>query len=144
MTDPEGGRADALSVSTPVVLGIGALGAVTLLRLRDPHVSGSYGGCPFLALTGQPCPGCGGLRAINDLTHLDVVGAASSNLLAVVLALALGLAWCAWMFSALAGRARIAPALPRAVVAWAPVVVPLAVVVFWIARVTPTGAWLAP
>ena len=49
-------------------------GAAVLLHLRDPHEQGSYGFCPFLALTGHPCPGLRGLRAVNDLTHGDVVG----------------------------------------------------------------------
>lgn len=59
------------------------LGAVAL-HLRDPHVEGSWGFCPFQAMTGLDCPFCGGLRAVNLLTNLDVTGAASSNLLVVV------------------------------------------------------------
>ena len=61
----------------------GLLAASVLLHLRDPHQSGSWGYCPWLMLTGTYCPGCGGLRAVNDLTHGDVAGAASSNLLFV-------------------------------------------------------------
>ena len=57
--------------------------ATTALRLRDPHTSGSWGFCPSKLLLGIDCPGCGGLRAVNDLTHLDVASAASSNLLLV-------------------------------------------------------------
>ena len=34
---------------------------------------------------GVYCPGCGGLRAVNDLTNGDLGAAASSNLLLVVL-----------------------------------------------------------
>ena len=43
---------------------------------------------PILAITGRPCPGCGGLRAVNDLTNGDVAGALSSNLMAVALVVA--------------------------------------------------------
>jgi hypothetical protein len=72
-------------VRPPVLLAAGVLGASVLLHLRDPHRSGSWGYCPWLMLTGTYCPGCGGLRAVNDLTDGDVVGAASSNLLLVAL-----------------------------------------------------------
>ncbi|WP_211752855.1 DUF2752 domain-containing protein [Nocardioides lianchengensis] len=66
------------------VLTLGGLAAATLaLHLRDPHSSGSWGQCPTAAL-GFACPGCGGLRAVNDLTNLDVAAAASSNLAFVV------------------------------------------------------------
>ena len=40
-----------------------------------------WGLCPSAAIFGIYCPGCGGLRAVNDLTHGDVGAAASSNLL---------------------------------------------------------------
>ncbi|MFI2707066.1 DUF2752 domain-containing protein, partial [Nocardioides sp. CER28] len=51
------------------LLTVGGLGAATLaLYLRDPHQRGSWGVCP-LSLAGIYCPGCGGLRAVNDLTH---------------------------------------------------------------------------
>ena len=83
-------------VRAPLVT-IGGLGLATLaLHLRDPHVGGSWGICPSAAM-GFWCPGCGGLRAVNDLTHGEFVSAASSNLLLVVLmplavlALAVGL-----------------------------------------------------
>lgn len=71
------------------------------LHLRDPHVSGSWGLCPSAAIFGIYCPGCGGLRAVNDLTHGDVAAAASSNLLFValipVVVFLLGRwAWDAW------------------------------------------------
>ena len=63
---------------------IGLLGAATVaLHFRDPHAQGSWGFCPSAAL-GVWCPGCGGLRAVNDLSNLDLVGAASSNLAFVI------------------------------------------------------------
>ena len=67
------------------VLTIGGLTAATVaLHLRDPHVSHSWGVCPLYALTGIYCPGCGGLRGVNDLTDGHLGAAASSNLLLVV------------------------------------------------------------
>src|ERR1700754_4312071 len=68
-------------VRTPTLLAGGLLAVSVLLHLRDPHRSGSWGYCPWLMLTGTYCPGCGGLRAVNDLTNGDVAGAASSNFL---------------------------------------------------------------
>ena len=71
-------------VATPA-LTIGGLAVATLaLRVRDPHDQYSWGLCPSAAL-GFSCPGCGGLRAVNDLTHGDLGAALSSNLLLVVL-----------------------------------------------------------
>ncbi len=65
-------------VRAPLVT-IGGLGLATLaLHLRDPHVGGSWGICPSAAM-GFWCPGCGGLRAVNDLTHGEVASAASSR-----------------------------------------------------------------
>jgi hypothetical protein len=86
-------------------LSVGALGAGTFLALavRDPHVEGSWGSCVFLQLTGHWCPGCGGLRAVNDLAHLDVPAALSSNAFAVLLALGLAAWWAVWTWSTARG-----------------------------------------
>ena len=51
-----------------------------------PARVGPLGLLPVALLTGIYCPGCGGLRAVNDLTHGDLGAAASSNLLFVVAA----------------------------------------------------------
>lgn len=114
--------------------------AFTLLRLHDPHGSGSYGFCPFLALTGQQCGGCGGLRAVNNLTRGDFVGAVSSNVLAVVLVAVLAVAWVLWVVARARGQDRrmivVGPRATLAVIA--------VFMVFAVVRNTPWGAWLAP
>ena len=79
--------------------GLGALA----LRLRDPHESGAWGVCPFHAMTGAWCPGCGSLRAVNDLTHGDVLAAASSNLVFVLALPVLALLWVGWVRHSWAG-----------------------------------------
>ena len=93
----------------PLLMGALAVGLTLSLHYRDPHSSGSWGFCPWLVLTGHSCPGCGSLRAMNDLTNGDVVGALSSNLLFVLM---LGLA--------AANRWRLTPALERAIEDGAP------------------------
>lgn len=72
-------------MASPLAAGALAAVGVLALHLRDPHVSGSWGICPFLAVTGWDCPLCGGLRGVHDLTHLEWSAAASSNLLLIVL-----------------------------------------------------------
>lgn len=127
-------------VTTPL-LTIGGLAAATMaLHVRDPHVSHSWGLCPSAAL-GLSCPGCGSLRAVNDLTNGDVAAAASSNLLLVVLmpfaVVALGL----WVVDGWRGTSstipwqRLKPLVPYLVAI---------VVAFTLARNLAFGAWLAP
>lgn len=120
---------------------LGALGAATVaLHLRDPHVEGSWGLCPT-ALLGFWCPGCGGLRAVNDLTHLRLADALSSNLLLVaalpVVLVVLGL----WVRDQWRGTSRALDPR-RAVVVGAAVSV--VVVAFAVLRNLPGLEYLAP
>jgi hypothetical protein len=134
------GRTTRALLRDPAIVGGVGLGAAILLHLHDPHKSGAYGYCPFLVLTGLPCPGCGGLRAVNDLTRGEVAAAVSSNLAAVCLVAFLAVSWLVWTVRRARGRD-----VPMVVfttrAAW--VVVPL-IVVFGVLRNTPWGAWLAP
>jgi hypothetical protein len=118
------------------------LGSVAL-HVRDPHQQGSWGFCPWLLLTGTYCPGCGGLRAVNDLTHGRVLDAASSNLLLVgALPVAIAL-WARAVGQRWRGLRRSWPP-GRVNVAWAAAVV--ALLGFWVLRNLPLDAvsWLAP
>ena len=112
-----------------------------LLHLRDPHHSGSWGYCPWLLLTGTYCPGCGGLRAVNDLTRGDVAAAASSNLLLVASLPFVALWWGRTVLDRWRGVVRPIP-LRRVVAGCAGFAV--VALVFWVARNTGPGAWLAP
>jgi Protein of unknown function (DUF2752) len=115
------------------------VGAASLaLHLRDPHTQGSWGACPLLAVTGFSCPGCGGLRAVNDLTHLDVIAAASSNLYFVASIPLLVVGWLVWVRHAWAGTRTAGPSTPLVVAML------VLLMVFWVVRNTPWGAWLAP
>lgn len=121
------------------------LGLATLaLHLRDPHEQASWGFCPS-ALVGLACPGCGGLRAVNDLTNLQLADAASSNLAFVVAAPFIVLLLVRWTV----GRWRGVPTpvlaglTPRARI----VLLSFAFTVlgvFTVLRNLPAGAWLAP
>jgi hypothetical protein len=125
---------------TPLLTAAALAAATVALHVRDPHVTHSWGVCPLYALTGLYCPGCGGLRGVNDLTNGHVGQAASSNLL-LVLAVPFAVVFLArWTYGAWTGReVRAIPALPRALTI---TLVALAVA-FTIARNLP-GSWLAP
>jgi len=82
-----------LWVPIGVTAGLGV--AACAVALRDPHVSGAWGFCPFFALTGLYCPFCGGLRGTYDLMHGDV--AASFAQFPFLLPL---LAWMAFLIGA--------------------------------------------
>lgn len=130
---PERLRAPAFSL-------LGLAAATAALHVRDPHVTHSWGVCPLYALTGIYCPGCGGLRGVNDLTDGHVGQAASSNLLLVLAIPFAVVCFARWGYGAWTGRdVRPIPVLPR------PVLVGLVavVVVFTVVRNLP-GSWLAP
>jgi hypothetical protein len=123
-------------------LAAGGVSAMTLaLRVRDPHVSGSWGYCPFLVLTGRACPACGGLRAVNDLTHGDVVGALSSNALVVALIPIAVWFWLQWVRAAAGRRPPLGTGPVRMWIVWGSLGLGVA---FAVVRNLPFGAWLAP
>jgi hypothetical protein len=125
----------------PMLVAGGILLASVLLHVRDPHQSGSWGLCPWLLLTGTYCPGCGGLRAVNDLTRGDVAAAASSNLL-LVASLPLLAGW--WGRSVLLRwQGPVRPVDSRLAVA-ACLLLGVLAIGFWVLRNTGAGAGLAP
>ena len=134
-----GSRRQALLGPT-IVAGTVAAG-VLALSARDPHDAGSWGRCPLLMLTGVYCPFCGSLRAVNDLTALDLGSAASSNLLLVGLLPLAVLMWGRWTRSAWRGSSLTSSPHSRRLAGAALGVV---LVAFTIARNTPAGGWLAP
>ena len=111
------------------------------LHFRDPHKSGSWGFCPWLVMTGTYCPGCGGLRAVNDLTRGDLASAASSNLVFVS-----SIPLVTWMWArSLGQRWRGAQhPLPHAFVTAAATAGILLVLAFWLLRNLSFASWLAP
>lgn len=136
------GRGRWARVRAPALVAGAVLGASVLLHLRDPHRGGAYLFCPWLLLTGTYCPGCGGLRAVNDLTHGDPAAAASSNLLLVGSIPLLLVLWGGWVRARWQGVPRVA-----ADNRWVPVgaaVLSAATLAFWVVRNLPGASWLAP
>ena len=63
-----------------------AVVGVWVLRHYDPNVAGNpFPPCPFYALTGYYCIGCGMTRALHALVHGDVVRAFGLNPLAMTM-----------------------------------------------------------
>ena len=125
----------------PPALVVGGLAAATLaLHLRDPHDTGAWGLCPSAAM-GFYCPGCGGLRAVNDLSNLQIGAAASSNLLFFLSLPLIAYAFARWSHGRWTGRPWNPSERSMNVSA---VVLVVAIVVFTVLRNTPAGSWLAP
>ena len=134
-------RSRARRLSGPVLIAGGLVAASVALHLRDPHREGSYGLCPWLFLTGTYCPGCGGLRAVNDLTRGDVGAAASSNLLLVGAVPLFAWWWLRRTTDAWRGVRRV---VDEHAALRLTVVVLGAAVVFWVVRNLPFATWLTP
>ncbi|MGC0414892.1 DUF2752 domain-containing protein [Embleya sp. AB8] len=117
----------------------GLAAATAYVGLVDPRASGHYPPCPYLVITGLPCPGCGGLRCVHALTHLDFAAAVGYNALAVALFPLIGVLWLGWAVRTARGEPRRRLADPR----WFRALL-VVVVVFWVVRDLPFGAALAP
>ncbi|RNL62311.1 DUF2752 domain-containing protein [Nocardioides marmoriginsengisoli] len=101
---PANDRAPAATVSQVVVSAAIGVAATTAVALVDPHRPGHYPGCPLLWATGLYCPFCGGLRAVHDLTHLDLGAALDRNPLVVLGLPFVLLGWALWAQRAFTGR----------------------------------------
>ncbi|GHH62176.1 membrane protein [Streptosporangium violaceochromogenes] len=134
------GRAGARAAAAPLTAALAVGAAVALVALVDPNEPGHYPPCPFLALTGLYCPGCGGLRAVHALAHGDLVAALGFNPLAVVMLPVVVLLWGGWVARAWQGRPFDVKVIHPAYI-WVFLGV---MIVFWIARNTPYGTFLAP
>jgi len=112
---------------------------LTLVGSVDPGVPGRYPTCPFLFATGLLCPGCGTLRALYALVHLDVVQAVSANVLTVLAVPLLAWMWWRWAGQLWAGRSRQQLAPP-----WRIQALLVVILAFWVLRNVPAASFLAP
>jgi len=127
------------AVLLPLGVAASAMIGVAYVANVDPSVSGHYPTCPFLAVTGWYCPGCGTLRAVHALAHFDVMTAWARNPLAVVGAGYLLVTWVLWLERTVTGRrpSWLAPT-------WVTYAVPGAILIFWVLRNVPGWTWLSP
>lgn len=130
----------------PLAVGGAALAGAGYVAAVDPNSAGHYPTCPFLAVTGWYCPGCGALRAVHALGHGDLMTALARNPLAVVAIGCLVVAWVVWLTRAAAGRPlrwmvpqRGARTLSLTLYGALGVIL-----VFWVLRNLPGWAWLSP
>ncbi|TDD63333.1 DUF2752 domain-containing protein [Actinomadura rubrisoli] len=142
---PENGRRGAAAVARARrLLGPGAVlvlaaSVVSYVGAVDPNVDGHYPTCPFLALTGYQCPGCGSLRTIHALAHGQFGEAFGLNVLAVTMLPVLVFFWVRWT----AARVRNRPSRTRAGdsrLIWA---LFGTIMLFWLVRNLPFGSVLA-
>lgn len=115
-----------LGVAAGIVCALGAL------FWLDPATAGVFPPCPFRALTGLRCPGCGTLRALHQLLHGELVAALRLNPLMVISIVPLAL----WLVAFYLFPGYLAAMQERlgAGPVWAVLIV---VLVFWIFRNIP-------
>jgi hypothetical protein len=105
----------------------------------DPNTAGHYPTCPFLAITGWYCPGCGALRAVHALAHGDLVTALARNPIVVVVLGCVVIAGAFWLGHAITGRQRRRQAPP-----WLLYSLLGTILLFWVLRNVPGWTWLSP
>jgi hypothetical protein len=134
-----GGRGGVL---LPLGVAAAALIGGAYLTAVDPNAAGHYPTCPFLAVTGWYCPGCGALRAVHALGHGDLTTALARNPFTVVAVGCLAVTWVIWLRWTIQG-------VP---LRWAMPTVPArtlyavfgAILLFWVLRNVPGWTWLSP
>jgi hypothetical protein len=127
------------AVLLPLGVAVAALAGISYVAAVDPNTVGHYPTCPFLAITGWYCPGCGSLRAVHALAHGDLMTALARNPFAVVAFGYFVVAWVLWLERTATGRPvrRLAPP-------WVLYSVLGAIVAFWVLRNQPGWTWLSP
>jgi hypothetical protein len=123
---------------------VGGLAFAVVLHVADPSEATSFPGCPFHAITGLYCPGCGTLRCLHALLHTDLRSALDYNLLTVLFVPMLLVAWLSVGLAGIGGQQHPprAPSIPR----WTGWAFGLTFGLFWILRNVPVEpfSWMAP
>ena len=118
--------------SAPVSTACGLLAATAYVAAVDPAERGVFPPCPFRALTGWWCPGCGMTRATHHLLHGDVVVALRYNALLPFVLTSIALVWFDWYARSIGKR----PVLGR-IPWWAPAAGIVAALTFAVLRNLP-------
>jgi hypothetical protein len=94
--------------AAPIACGCAIVAGTVYIALNDPAAPGTHlPACPFYAMTGLWCPGCGLTRAAHSLFRGDLAGAFGFNLFFPLFLGGIVVGWFAWMRQAL-GRAPMA------------------------------------
>lgn len=123
----------------PLGVAAGAGAVLGVLAVVDPNEPGHYPTCPWLALTGTYCPGCGTLRALHALTQGDLMTAVAHNPLTVAASVWLFLWFLTWVHRQWTGRHRTTMVHPRVLYALVAVIA-----AFWVLRNVPGFGFLGP
>jgi hypothetical protein len=105
----ERARALAATPVGPASVAVAAAGALGVLQVADPNQPGHYPTCPFLAVTGWWCPGCGSLRMLHALGDGRLADAFWLNPLGFLLLPVLGVYWGQYLWRTVTGRPRGTP-----------------------------------
>jgi hypothetical protein len=70
---------------TALLIWLTLAAGATYLFIFEPGKSGVFLVCPFFALTGFACPGCGSTRGLHQLLHGNLVAAFKFNPLMMVM-----------------------------------------------------------
>lgn len=121
------------ALAAPIACGCCLAAGAAYVAAQDPSAGGVFLPCPFRALTGWWCPGCGLTRATHHLLRGDLAQALRFNAFVVVILAAIAGAWALWLLDR-AGRAirwgRILPV-------WAQVAAGTVLVAFAVVRNLP-------
>jgi hypothetical protein len=112
--------------------------ALVLLRGFNPATTWFYPPCPFRALTGYLCPGCGTTRALHQLLNGHVAAAFRLNPLMMLLLPYVGYSAASSAWESAGGRPFPTPFL-RPIYIWILLAV---MILFWILRNIPFFAVL--
>jgi hypothetical protein len=81
----------------PIAAACLGVAGLAYVAANDPNRAGApFPACPFHAMTGLWCPGCGMTRATYALLHGDVAAAFSANLFLPVFAILAIAGWVTW------------------------------------------------
>ena len=140
--DPGNLAAPSLSRVRDTTLFVGGLTLAVVLHVADPSQA-SFPVCPFHAITGLYCPGCGTLRCLHALLHADLPAALDFNVLTVLFVPLIAVAWLSVGLAVIGGRHPARAWSPPRWVGWASAT---AFALFWILRNIPAEpfSWLAP